>query len=429
MLITFVVGNFRSFLEPQTLSLVAANIVSQDRSLDENNVTMIGESTRVLKSAGVYGANASGKSNLVNALSFMRRFVLNSSKDSQATEPIEAQPFRLRLDSLRSPSLLEVAFLAEGVMYRYGFEINSERVVKEWLYHVPGKIEANLFVRENGTITLSRQFRKEGKALVERTRRNALFLSVAAQFNGPIAQTVVRWFQDLGIIPDVSSSLRDYSADQLNSPEHRQSILAFVRGLDLGISDVTAEERDLSLDPNWPEELRSAILKLPDGKDTVVNTTHPVYDSAGNSVGTVDFNLDQQESNGTRKLFALSGPILSVLRGGEVLVIDEIDTHLHALVTQAIVDLFNSTSTNPHGAQLIFTTHDVKLMNRRKLRRDQIWFASKNRSGATRLISLVEYKLRNDASYDKDYLGGRFGAIPFIDELARPLADVADEAV
>jgi AAA15 family ATPase/GTPase len=202
--------------------------------------------------------------------------------------------------------------------------------------------------------------------------------------------------------------------------ENKDEILQLLKKLDFGFSDVKVEQSEVTVDSlpsELPDEIKSLILTNGGAKITSVQTMHLKFDGKGNSVSTELFNLDDQESEGTQKVFALAGPLVDTLKDGKVLIIDEFDARIHPLISRAIVELFNSNETNPNNAQLIFMTHDTNLLSNKLFRRDQIWFAEKNRYGATDLYSLAEYKVRNDASFESDYIKGRYGAIPYIGNL------------
>ena len=423
MLIEFSVGNYLSFKEQVTFSMVASKIVAKDKTLDENNVFKIDGDLSLLKSAAIYGANASGKSNFINALSFMRKFVLNSSKESQSADPIETEGFRLDSGMAVKPSFFEMVFLSEGKKYRYGFEVDAEKVVSEWLFFTPKTKEAKLFTRDSEGIVFSSSF-KEGKGIVEKTRTNALFLSVVAQFNGAIAQQILGWFRNLAIISGlVDSVIRDYTIKYLESENGKADIISLIKRLDLGIDDLKVEKvvmKDVELVPNpsW-----DVIKQMLSGNRVFIRTVHKKYDPDSHNLSTEVFDLDNNESDGTKKLFSLAGPVVNALKNGRTLVIDELDARLHRLMTCEIIRLFNSNETNPRNAQLIFTTHDTSLLDNKLFRRDQIWFTEKNETGATDLYSLAEFKVRNDASYEKDYIQGRYGAVPFVGDIHRLVGD------
>lgn len=305
MLIEFSVGNYLSFKDQVTFSMVASKIVSKDKSLDQNNVFKIDGDLSLLKSAAIYGANASGKSNFINALSFMRQFVLNSSKETQSAEPIETEVFRLDSEMAVKPSFFEIVFLLDGKKYRYGFEVDTERVVSEWLFYTPKTKEAKLFTRDSGGIDFSISF-KEGKGIVERTRANALFLSVVAQFNGVIAQQILGWFRKfIGIVSGlVDLGIRNYTVKCLENDNTRSDIISLIKRLDLGIDDFQIEKVRMTEDTlpkNMPGEIKRRILKNSSNKISI-RTVHKKYDSDGQNISTELFDLDNNESDGTKKL-------------------------------------------------------------------------------------------------------------------------------
>jgi AAA15 family ATPase/GTPase len=431
--------------------MVAANLVAKDKRLDEENVFEVDDDLRLLKSAAIYGANASGKSNLANAMQFMRSFILNSSRETQLEDKIPVERFLLSTDTENEPSFFQMVFLLDGKKYRYGFEVTTQRVTAEWLFFTPGSRETKLFERELDDIKVAGRF-KEGKGIEERTRANALFLSVVAQFNGDISGRILTWFSlfriNLGITDDVDLM----SASLLfHDMEDKDAVLKFMRDLDIGISDIHSDEEIAS----WAKEIASwdsdseeyqdakefnrAIEDIFDTQlppkttkirsihiqpmTTNIRTVHRKYDSKDNSVEPEFFNLNIHESAGTQRLFSLALPIFDALKTGHMLFIDEIDARLHPLITCTIVGLFNSKRSNPKNAQLIFATHDTNLLSNKRFRRDQIWFVEKDKFGSTHLFSLAEFKVRNDASFEEDYIRGRYGAIPYISSDLRWIVD------
>jgi uncharacterized protein len=430
VLIEFSVGNYRSFKEKVTFSMVAANITAKDKQLDENNVYRVSKNLELIKSAAIYGANASGKSNLGKAIGFMKWFMVNSSKDTQSTDEINVEHFRLNRETEEKPSFFEIAFLLDGKQYRYGFETTTEKVLSEWLFYVPKSRETKLFEREGKKIDLPNKSYggEEIEPLKKLTRDNALFLSVCAQFNIDIAEKILNWItKNLKIISaSDDNGYLHYTLNCLKENKHKDEILQLVKKLDLSIHDIEVEETEIPHD-SLPEALREILKKLTEGKEKVtsvatsvatsVKTKHKKFDAEGNYISDETFNLGSEESQGTQKVFALAGPIFDVLKKGKILIVDEFDTKLHPLISYAIVEMFNSNKTNPNNAQLIFMTHDTNLLSNKLFRRDQIWFTQKNRVGATDLYSLVEYKVRNDASFESDYIRGKYGAIPYIGDL------------
>ena len=406
MLIEFSVGNYRSFKEVVTFSMVAAPIAVRDSAIDENNLFSATKEIKLLKSAAIYGANASGKSNLVRALSFMKEFTINSVVGSRITNDIDTDLYRLSIDPELEASYFEVVFVIGTARYRYGFEVDRQSVKSEWLYQTLRTKEAQLFERENSKIKVFSRF-SEGRSLENKTRKNALFLSVAAQFNGDIATGVVDWFNELNIFNNLDDDDYDNATiDALIEGHRTQDLIGLVTSLDLGIKDI--------------QMIKTPMPELPGVISYEVKTAHWKYDGE-NRVDTEYFELDENESAGTQKLFNISGLLINILQSGEILIVDELDARLHPLISCAIVKLFNSPITNPRNAQLIFTTHDTNLLSANMFRKDQIWFTEKDRYGATDLYSLVEYEIPDDAPFEQDYIAGKYGAIPFIGDLDRVL--------
>jgi uncharacterized protein len=419
MLIEFSVGNYRSFKESVTLSMLAADLNVPNEELNTNNLFVFTKDDSLLKSSAIYGANASGKSNLIKAISFMRWFVTERSIASQSTDRIDVESFKLSTDTVDKPSYFEVVFFLKGKLFRYGFEVDTQRVHEEWLYQTEnGEEETNLFWRESGEFSLSDLF-TEGEGLTGKTRGNALFLSVVDQFNGAISQSILAWFQKLNIISGLSdTNYGKFTIQKMENGKWKDRIISFVKRFDLGISDMQIEKTDLSADnaPKIFPVLKNLFIKDDSGKldALTVITHHKQYDSNNKPISIVSFELDKNESEGTQKLFYLSGLILDTLQSGNILIIDEFDARLHPLITAELIQLFNSKTTNPHNAQLLFATHDASLLNSKFFRRDQVWFTEKTKFGVTNLYSLAEFKIPDDDLFHKDYMSGRYGGIPFI---------------
>ncbi len=430
MLIEFKVANYRSFRDEVTFSMVASPIKAGGSELDERNQFAAPGDVNLLTSAAIYGANASGKSNLVAAISFMRRFVMTSSNISELDEGIDVEPFRLSTETDTEPSLFEVVFIADEQHYRYGFEANAKRVVAEWLHLVPTirtpkLIEDDvddivLFERDWDEIIIGDEFKAEGRDLKNKTRSNALFLSVVALFAGAIAQTVLEWFRTCNSLRGLSDrSLLPFTISQMRKGEASEKIEELVRSLDLGIDGIQLAVVQESTDFHSGQTGGIRIQRGERNEDTEfervsIHTVHRQYDDEGDIVGEDLFTMDEHESQGTQKLFALSGPLLDTLEKGKVLFVDELDARLHPLLTREIVNLFNDPDRNNNNAQLIFVTQDTNLLSHQLLRRDQIWFIEKDRFGASHLYSLVEFKIDNDAPFESDYIRGRYGAIPYL---------------
>jgi hypothetical protein len=420
MLLEFTVANYRSIKQPVTLSLEAAAI-----SEYPENTFEAGKNT-LLKAVVMYGANSSGKSNLLKAVSKMRRLVLHSVRLS-STDELDVTPFLLSTETQGAPSKFEVLFLLGDHRYRYGFEVSAKRVYTEWLFRAKSQAEKLLFVRDGDAIELARGF-AEGKGLEKKTRDNALFLSVVDQFNGLLAMEIMNWFRSMKTLSGLEHERYRMQTFQLiNDPQTRPLMQAFVDKLDLGFDETLAKEKPFDpgeLPNNMPPELRAMLeQQFKDSMQLDVKTRHPVFDANQQVVDYQYFDLDEQESSGTNKIFDLLGPVFKALTEGTVLVVDELNAKLHPLLTKALVDLFHAPETNPKHAQLIFATHDTNLLNYGHFRRDQIYFTEKDRWGATDLYSLIEYKqdgetVRKDRSFEKDYIQGRYGAIPYLGNLS-----------
>jgi len=419
MLVEFSVGNYRSFRERATLSLVA----SADKE-HLGNAFSPGGGARMslLKVVGVYGANASGKTNLVRAVEAMRRLVLRPAPGSQNGQPIAVSPFRLDAAYAKKPSEFEAVFRVDGEGYRYGFQADRERIVEEWLSAFRTR-ERMLFRRVEGEqIRFGPTWVGSRKRLAELTRPNALFLSLAAQLNNPTAKPVFDWFKEKvwftsrGGEPGGES---EYTARMVNrGPEDKGRVVDFLRVADIGIDDLAVKRAPLVEGLEWdalPEAFRAAlqfIAEPPDGEPLEVTQVGVVH--RGSDGKPVEFSLEDEESAGTSRLFELSGPWQYVMREGCVLFVDEIEAHLHPLITRFLVESMHSSG----ASQLVFTTHDVSLLDRELLRRDQIWFTEKSQCGGTDLYSLWEHMgVRRDENFRSGYLKGRYGAIPFVGRL------------
>lgn len=420
MLIEFTVANYRSIHKPMTLSLEATNQAENPQNIFEQ------QGYRLLRSAAIYGANASGKSNVMRALMFMRNFVRKSAAKLEPGEETGVERFALHTEARQQPASFQLIFLLDGTRYRYGFELDEKRVHSEWLYRTAAR-ETCLFLREGQEFDVRAGIKKEAAGIQEKTRENALFLSAMAQFNGAIAMAIVEWFKQnlAGISGLDDQGYGGYTVSRFAEDESfRASVRGLIRLADVGIDDLEVRESPLDA-ADIPDEVRefikSSIKQHGDALDDVtlrgVQTLHPIYNANGEQVEQTKLDMDD-ESEGTQKFFYTLGPILDTLENGKILLVDELDARLHPLLTREIVRMFNTPATNPHNAQLIFATHDAGLLGECLLRRDQIWFTEKNRLGATELYSLAEFKdERAESAFDTRYLNGRYGGIPLLTRL------------
>lgn len=422
MLVNFTFQNFRSFRDEKTLSMEAGSIKELKESVIQK------DAYRLLPAAVMYGANSSGKSNVLMALMTMRSVLLGSVRLNPKDE-LHFQPFQLDLISADNPTSFEIQFLQDDVKYRYGFDYDKTHICKEWLYEkCAGQREFNLFLRVEDEFEVSKSRFPEGLGKEEATPSNRLFVSLVAQLNGTKSKRILDWFNNCNYLSGMDShgykgfTLKMFS-EHLSGCEQAAD---FFHRTQLGFNDLLVTEKPFSDETlsgkmQLPDALRLKLMEeFKDKKVMEAKTTHNIYDETGevSSVGT--FDKDDMESEGTKKIIEMSGPVFDTLNAGKLLIIDELDAKLHPLLTRSILQLFMDPQTNIHGAQLIFATHDTNLLNLSYLRRDQIWFTEKDKTESSDLYSLVEFKdesgtkIRNDRSVQKDYINGRYGAIPFL---------------
>ncbi len=456
MLIEFSVSNYLSIKEAITFSMVASNAVKELESPTEgvNNVFWDkSNKNKYLKSAVIYGANGSGKSNLLSAIGFYRRFILSSSNDRQADDEIMTIPFLLSTETENKSSSFEMVFVMDTIRFRYGFEATKKTVTSEWLFGFDtenSNKESTYFTRENQNIKVFNKSFKEGKGLENNTRPNALFLSTVAQLNGEISNKIQNWLKtNINVISGLEDSTTGYTIGRFqDQKEFRSKIINFFKLINLGIEDIKIEETALDnlskISPKKKEDekitaliqelqkqLKERMKKGGVAKEITINAFHNKFDEANKLIDTIalDFEL---ESKGTQKLFGLLGPWFDTLEKGKILIVDELDSRLHTKLTAELLKIFQS-SINKKNAQLIFASHDTNLLRNDLFRRDQIWFTEKDNTGSSDLYSLVEYKInqassvRNDASFEKDYLIGKYGAIPYFGNIPKFLNDFVNE--
>ncbi|MGM9847844.1 MAG: ATP/GTP-binding protein [Muribaculaceae bacterium] len=420
MLLDFTVENYRSIYGKKTLTLEA------DKAIKEFSDTNIFEHNKyaMLKTLALYGANSSGKSNLISAMFTMSKCVLSSVKLNDNDE-LYFDPFLLLREN-NKPTMFEIIFLKGEYCWRYGFRYNLEKIVEEWLFQktTPRSKEQMLFVRNEDGIYVEEKNFREGIGCEEKTNNNRLFLSLCQQLGGKISRQIISWFQsEFNVMSGLNNNLyRSYSKQFFHKKEKSsEEALKFFQKLKLGFNNIATREEEQIIPQNISSELQALIKKENLGKKTIeLQSIHNVYSGKGKIVDSINFSFEDRESSGTNKLFDLSGPIFNTLYNGSVLVIDELDAKMHPLISQYIIELFNNPETNPNNAQLIFTTHDTHLLSQRILRRDQIWFTEKDSKEQTDLYCLMDIvfpdgsKPRNDANYEKNYIAGRYGAIPYI---------------
>ena len=414
MLINFSFGNFRSFRDIKSLRMEAGRVEDLSDSVIEK------DGFRLLPVAAIYGANSSGKTNVIKALGWFRYIVRNNTK-LNPDNFIPHNPFMLDTQTKDAPTAFEIQFLLDNAVYKYGFEYLPREIVREWLYEKkvePNSKEHVLFERQGEEFTVSTKYFPEGKNKKELTTKNRLFLSLVAQLNGEVSQKLISYFRCCNTISGLEGEgYKQFSLQMLaNKLDGYAQAINLFKKLDLGFTELEVEEFKIS------DETKEKIATLQDvnlkktleSREYDIYTTHHVYDKEGKVVGQTRFNAEIFESNGTNKIISFSGPLFDTLLKGKVLFVDELDAKLHPMLTRAIVRLFMDKETNPKGAQVVFTTHDTHLLDKDYLRRDQVWFTEKDATEASDLYSLLEFKERNDRNFEKNYIEGRYGAIPFI---------------
>jgi hypothetical protein len=423
MLMRFGVSNYRSILEYQELSLVASALKDPGADLISN--ADIRE--HLLPSVLIYGANASGKSNVLAAISFMRAAVLNSHKSQSPNSKIPRHPFLLRPGCREKPTRLDCDFIVDGVRYNFGFTASDEAFEEEWLFAFPGGNRRKWYYRKRGEkISFGKHFKGKNHSIAALTRPNVLFLSSAAQNAHEQATHVFNYFEkSWRLIVSPALDMARLAEDLSGGVEER--IITFLRHADTGIKSARVNESAA------PEELARLLERFKDVADAEfpnfkVNPAKAKSELSlahyGGEHGSEEVFLDiSLESRGTLRLLKLLQPVLHALDTGGLVLVDEIDSSIHALLSRKILNLFSAKDANKHGAQIIATTHDTTLLCADFLRRDQIWFTEKDRTGTTHLFPLTDIKTRNTDNFEKGYLQGRFGAVPFLGPIEDLLAE------
>lgn len=420
MLIEFSVKNYQSFWKTQKLSMAAGS--TKELANENKFATPIHGLPELLRSAVVYGANGSGKSNLIKAVSFMREFVLNSSKESQEKEKIKRKPFLFNSDGPTNDSEFEIVFVQDSIRYQYGFSVTDTRVTHEWLFAYPGNKPQRWFERSFNPETKSEDWyfgaKLSGpkKTWQNATRSNALFLSTAVQLNSEQLQPVYHWFLKLVVISHGEIIDNSFTAVNCEDKDNYGNIKKFLNDAGINVDEITIKDRKLNMDhlpPDMPESFKKMILKDIEGK--TVKEIFFQY-KLNDSQEYVSLPLEA-ESDGTQKLFAYAAPWLDVLNNGLILVIDELNNSFHSHLVRFLLKMINSSKTNKANGQLIFSTHETSILDTNLLRRDQIWFIEKDQENASQLYPLTDFHPRKNEVLEKGYLQGRYGALPYIGEL------------
>ena len=418
MIVNFAVKNFRSIRDLQVLAMNAARIVSKEKELDATNLIDISPKLKLIKSKAIYGANASGKSTMMRALSAFVHIAIQSVKeDSSLKKWIDS--FNLSDNDPLEPTYFQLTFIYNEILYRYGYEANANEIKSEWLFGTPGKKEVPFFTREGNDIKVNINQFEEGAKVIDLykqsdndiARPNSLFLTTVRSFNQGLARQLIDYFSRYIIISGLADKKMRLITHQFMEQEPmRLKIVELLKLADVGIDDIQRQEFS-------PED---APPSADDRYFTL--TSHKRFDKDGKPSGQVLFEMVTGESQGTQKMFEISIALLQSLEEGRVLIMDEFDARFHPLLSRRIVELYNSASNKK--AQLIYATNDTNLLNPQLLRRDQICFVEKDKQGASHFYSLVDFKgVRNDASFEKDYVAGKYGAIPFLGDFTSLIED------
>ena len=408
MILEFSVQNFRSFRDKQTFSMLADTAKSEF----SENIVDVGKGIKVLKSAVVYGANASGKSNLMKAFQALIMLVLKSGNNDPNDDLKEYEPFKFNSESLKTPTSFEVIFLLKNTRFKYNISILRNRIVAEKLFFYPQGREAKLFIRNGQEFEFGDYLKGQKAIIAELTNSNQSFISKAALNNHKQLIELFFFFQfELYQIPILDTLTYNQYLVQLASriKDKRygnvfiNNFKFFLKSLDTGITDF---------------EIRQGDNKYPVNKEYEIFTQHILFNKGGEKVGKI-FHPLIEESEGTQKLFVLGGLILRALIDGRTFLIDEFERSLHPHISKYILQMFSNPKINTKGAQLIVATHDSNLLNKEtKLRRDQIWIVQKDQQGASELFSISDFAdVRPENPYEKWYLNGKFGGIPGIESL------------
>ena len=414
MLVQFSFSNYKCFKDEATLNLVAKNTKGKEHYSMATDFNY-----RVLKSVAVYGANASGKTKLFTAFKFLKMVIVPPKRDENVSLydfwQTQYDAFRLNSQSQNDTSTFEVVFILDGIQYRYGIELNKERIVSEWLYS-KDKREVAVFSREEGSVIKINESQIDSNIANTLISANMIastspFLAVLASFNDSLAKKIVNWFESVRII-----SANDLSfSETIRNIDQKNSIITFIKAFDINIEDFMLHEIEFNEIPDKIKKILSKEIstRVYDG----VQTTHKVYNELYEKTYEELFQLEKDESFGTNRLFALSWLLISSLKEGTVLFIDEIDSGLHPNIVKAIIDLYYKIDSK---AQLIINSQNTTLLNStdedgdKLYRKDQIYLVNKNRYGESTLFPLTDFDGDLRSNIEKIYLDGNLGGVPFI---------------
>jgi len=416
MLIEFSVSNFRSIKEEQTLSMIAD---SSTRKNDNTFVPIEGNKLRLLNSAAIYGANASGKSNILKALNTLLSYIHTLTIDVDDNIPYY-EPFGLEKSCLSQPSSFKLSFIIEGIIYEYQIAFDSREVHHEQLDYYPNKRPANLFIRTKNEVKRGAYF-EDKRLFSSKALTKYPYLSKVAREEHEQMQKIYEYLKTYAFLEanDTrmrSSLVRHFNQELQKDEKLKRKLDKLIRIADTHIEQIKTEEKDVDFkfDDEVPEELKKIIMR--DNKYELF-AVHKTRDGLLEGE-EANFPFFQKESIGTITLYGLGALMLLILNRGDILVIDELDNSLHPKLCKFLIKLFHHPLTNPRNAQLIFASHETTLLDKELLRKDQIWFTEKNKYGETQLFSAQDFdKVKGDEPFDLWYMQGKFGGQPNIKEV------------
>jgi energy-coupling factor transporter ATP-binding protein EcfA2 len=448
VLLNFRLSNYRSIKDEQELSLISGGRGRPRPEQDPAAEAAPGWDWSVGTVVGIYGANASGKSNLLKALGFMRSAVLDSHQKWPSDGGILIPHFALDPAFRDADSLFEINVRIDNVRYQYGFRVNSAAVSAEWLYAYPGSRRQIWFERElnddgSPAFRFGKNFTGQNRTIADLTRPNSLFLSAGVANNHQQLRPVYDWFsRHLSLVsPDNQEERARYTTEVLEDPERAPNVIDLIRRADLGISDIRIKREDASgeIAPRILDYLQAVNVRPNRDASRMLTVRSALGPRAefehrsGSGLSPALLPMDA-ESLGTQTLFALAATLLAAIADGDTMLVDELDASLHPQLTAEILQIFQDPVSNPRQAQLIFTTHDTSLLGvllgDRELGREQVWFTEKRNDGSTVIYPLTDFSPRKAENLERGYLQGRYGAAPVLLEplLARALPASAGAA-
>ena len=418
MLLRFAVENHLSICERQELSFAASSLKDRRDGLISCDAV---DSRAVVPAVVIYGANASGKTNFVDAISTMKKLVLLSQTKGEPGGGVPRHEFLLDPHYSEKPSCFEIDFVLNGIRYHYGFETTDDAFVSEWLYEIPRAHRRKLFERKEQEFDFGRWLKGQNHNISMLTRKNSLFLSSAAQNGHELLSRIYKYFQNIAFSGSISVPGIEASS-QVKGDGLDGRIIEFLKSTNTGVIGYRKKETEISEESQAiHRELKVVFERISGGAIQISPDVDKLVEielaHKGKDEGVVYLDLDF-ESAGTRRLLIILGQTFKALDAGTPILIDELDASLHTYASEAILRLFCSSKTNPNGAQIIATTHDTNLMKSDLLRRDQLWFAEKNIEGATEIYPLTDIRTRKGDNVELGYLQGRYGAVPSDDPIA-----------